>query len=125
VVKGATVPVRRLLGLLGIGSKQAPADATAADWRPDSFRVVAADVGANVNHDGYCRCDAGFALDRAEPDPRAESCCCGNRIPVAVGAGTRLAVRLGDAGGYRIETRTVQMPWEAELEVALAVPTVG
>ena len=34
------------------------------DWRPMAYRVERSEVGANVNYDCYCGCDAGFALDR-------------------------------------------------------------
>ncbi len=96
-----------------------------ADWRPSAFRIEKTDVGANVNYDCYCGCDAGFALDRAEVDPAPESCCCGNQILVGAGAGDRIGSKLDDASTYRIDRQTVTMPWGQPVEVALAIPIVG
>ncbi len=96
-----------------------------SDWRPASYRVERTDVGANVNYDCYCGCDAGFALDRAQADPSPESCCCGNHILVGAGAGNRIAARLEEPASYRVDVQTVTMPWGQPLEVALAIPLGG
>ena len=92
------------------------------DWRPAAFRIEKTEVGANVNYDCYCGCDAGFALDRSQADPAPESCCCGNRILVGPDASRRLTVRLEDPAAFRIDTQTATMPWGQPLEVAIAIP---
>ena len=40
-------------------------------WKPAAYRVVETDIGANVNYDCYCGCDAGIAVDRAQDDQPA------------------------------------------------------
>ena len=92
------------------------------DWAPSTFRVERTDVGANVNYDCYCGCDAGFALDRSRADQPTESCCCGNHILVGVDAGQRISGKLDDAAAYRVDVQTVAMPWGQPIEVALAIP---
>lgn len=92
------------------------------DWRPQAYRVERTDVGANVNYDCYCGCDAGFALDRSQADPATESCCCGNHILVGAGAGARIVGKLEDVAAFRVDVQTVTMPWGQPLEVALAIP---
>jgi hypothetical protein len=114
--------VRRLLRTLRVGARDGGAESKIRDWRPATYRVVATDAGANINYDCYCGCDAGFAFDRADSDPRAESCCCGNRILVGTDASARLADQLDRPADYRIESRAVGMPWDEELDVALAIP---
>ncbi len=94
----------------------------AADWTPGEYRVVRSDVGANVNYDCYCGCDAGFALDRSQADQATESCCCGNHIFVGPDAGRRIAGKLDPAATYRIDVREITMPWGQPMEVALAIP---
>lgn len=96
--------------------------AKTADWRPSTFRIERTDVGANVNYDCYCGCDAGFALDRSQADQPTESCCCGNHILVGVDAGQRIGGKLDRASHYRVDVQTVTMPWGQPLEVALAIP---
>jgi len=93
-----------------------------AKWRPASYRVEKTDVGANINYDCYCSCDAGFALDRSNADPAPESCCCGNQILVGVGAGKRIASKLDAPDRYRIDIQQLTMPWGQPLDVALAIP---
>ncbi|MDP2328260.1 MAG: heavy-metal-associated domain-containing protein [Dehalococcoidia bacterium] len=95
------------------------------DWAPGAYRVERTDVGANVNYDCYCGCDAGFALDRSQGDQATESCCCGNHILVGVDAGGRIAGKLDDPSAYRIDVQTVAMPWGQPVEVALAIPNDG
>lgn len=97
------------------------ADPRAVGWQP-AYRVSRTAAGADVNYDCYCGCDAGFALERAQADPVAESCCCGNHMLVARDAGDRLRSRLADATAYRVELTPVTMPWGQPLEVALAIP---
>lgn len=94
------------------------------DWRPMAYRVERSEVGANVNYDCYCGCDAGFALDRSRVDQAAESCCCGNQIIVGLGAAERLRGGL-ESAAFRIDVQSVTMPWGQPLDVALAIPTVG
>ncbi len=98
------------------------ATADRATWRPSAYRVEKTDVGANVNYDCYCSCDAGFALDRSKADAAPESCCCGNQILVGVDAGQRIASKLDAAERYRIDVQQVTMPWGQPLDVALAIP---
>lgn len=92
------------------------------DWRPVAYRVERSEVGANVNYDCYCGCDAGFALDRSRTDQVAESCCCGNRIVVGLGAAERVRQGL-ESAAFRIDVQSVTMPWGQPLDVALAIPT--
>lgn len=94
------------------------------DWRPAAYRIERTDVGANINYDCYCGCDAGFALDRSQADPATESCCCGNAILVGAGAGARIGGKLEDASAFRVDVQTVTMPWGQPVEVALAIPRV-
>lgn len=102
-------------------SHTAGGDPRAVGWQP-AYRVTRTPAGADVNYDCYCGCDAGFALDRAQADPAAESCCCGNHMLVGRGAGERLRARLDAAASYRVEVTPVAMPWGQPLEVALAIP---
>jgi len=99
-----------------------PHPALTPDWRPAAFRVEQTDVGANVNYDCYCGCDAGFALDRSAADPAPESCCCGSQILVGSAAGERIGAKLEDASAYRVDLQTVTMPWGQPMQVALAIP---
>lgn len=92
------------------------------EWRPSGFRLVATDLGANVNYDCYCGCDAGFALDRSVPEQAAGSCCCGNLILVGEHARERLHGALDDASAYRLSAQELVMPWAELAEVALAIP---
>jgi len=92
------------------------------DWKPASYRIERTDVGANINYDCYCGCDAGFALDRSQADQPTESCCCGNHILVGAGAAQRLASKLEDPARYRVDVQTVTMPWGQPVEAALAIP---
>ncbi|MDA1001927.1 MAG: heavy-metal-associated domain-containing protein, partial [Chloroflexi bacterium] len=96
-------------------------DPRAVGWQP-AYRVTRTQAGADVNYDCYCGCDAGFALDRAQADPAAESCCCGNHMLVGRDAGERLRARLDNVTSYRVEVAPVAMPWGQPLEVALAIP---
>lgn len=91
-------------------------------WRPAAYRVARTDVGANINYDCYCGCDAGFALDRSRADQPTESCCCGNHILVGPDAARRISAKVEDADRYRVDVQTVTMPWGQPLEVALAIP---
>ena len=93
-----------------------------ATWRPSAYRIERTEVGANVNYDCYCSCDAGFAIDRSRADAAPESCCCGNQILVGAGAGQRIASKLDAPERYRIDVQQVTMPWGQPLEVALAIP---
>ena len=95
------------------------------DWAPAEYRIVRTDVGANVNYDCYCGCDAGFALDRSQADQPTESCCCGNHILVGPDAGQRITAKLDAPDAYRVDVQTVAMPWGQPLEVAVAIPTEG
>ena len=92
------------------------------DWRPATYRIEKTAVGANVNYDCYCGCDAGFALDRSQADQATESCCCGNHIFVGQDAATRIASKLDGDTSYRIDVQEVAMPWGQPMEVALAIP---
>ncbi|MBM3139968.1 MAG: heavy-metal-associated domain-containing protein [Chloroflexi bacterium] len=92
-----------------------------ADWRP-AYRVTRTPAGADVNYACYCGCEAGFALDRAQPNPAPEGCCCGNRILVGRDAAERLAATLDAPATYRVDVQPVTMPWGQPMEVALAVP---
>ena len=96
--------------------------ATSSDWAAAEYRVEKTDVGANVNYDCYCGCDAGFALDRSQADQATESCCCGNHILVGPNAGERIAEKLDAAESYRLDVQQVTMPWGQPMEVALAIP---
>ncbi len=91
-------------------------------WSPAGYRIEKTSVGANVNYDCYCGCDAGFALDRSQADQAPESCCCGNHILVGTGAGERILGKIEDGARFRIDVRDVQMPWGQPLQVALAIP---
>ncbi|MFA7249719.1 MAG: heavy-metal-associated domain-containing protein [Dehalococcoidia bacterium] len=93
------------------------------DWKPAAYRVERTEAGANVNYDCYCGCDAGFALDRSRADPPPESCCCGNVILVGRGAGAALPPKLETPGRFRLDVRSITMPWGQPMEVALAVPS--
>lgn len=95
------------------------------DWRPVAYRIEKTAVGANVNYDCYCGCDAGFALDRSAADPAPESCCCGNQILVGVAAGDRIRGTLDGTSAYRVDLQTLTMPWGQPMEVAIAIPTGG
>lgn len=112
------------LGEIGASSPATHGGLT-PDWAPADYRVEKSEVGANVNYDCYCGCDAGFALDRAQADQAVESCCCGNQILVAPDASARIASKVEDASAYRIDVRTVTMPWGQPMEVALAIPREG
>jgi copper chaperone CopZ len=96
-----------------------------ADWRPASYRVEKTAVGANVNYDCYCGCDAGFALDRSQADQATESCCCGNHMLVGAGAAERILAKLDDAAQYRVDVQQATMPWGQPVDVALAIPLGG
>jgi len=96
--------------------------AKSPDWTPTAYRVERTDVGANVNYDCYCGCDAGFALDRSQADQQTESCCCGNHILVGIDAGSRITAKLDDASAYRVDVQTTTMPWGQPIEVAVAIP---
>jgi len=100
-------------------------DTKSPDWAPATYRVERTDVGANVNYDCYCGCDAGFALDRSQADQPTESCCCGNHILVGVDAGKRITAKLDDASAYRVDVQTTTMPWGQPIEVAVAIPIEG
>lgn len=93
------------------------------DWRPGAFRIEQTEVGANVNYDCYCGCDAGFALDRSEAEPAPESCCCGNHILVGADAAEQIVRRVDDASRYRLDVQRVTMPWGEAMDVAIAIPT--
>lgn len=93
------------------------------DWSPAGYRVEKTGLGANVNYDCYCGCDAGFALDRSQSDQATESCCCGNHILVAPDAAERIASKLDAPERYRVDVREVAMPWGQPMQVALAIPT--
>ena len=92
------------------------------NWRPSDWRIVKTDLGANINYDCYCGCDAGFALDRAQADQPLESCCCGNQILVGAGASARITSKLDAPETYRVDVQQITMPWGQPLEVALAIP---
>jgi copper chaperone CopZ len=92
------------------------------DWRPEAYRIEKTDVGANVNYDCYCGCDAGFALDRSQSDQATESCCCGNHMLVGAGAAERILGKLDDASKYRVDVQQTTMPWGQPMDVALAIP---
>jgi hypothetical protein len=111
--------IERLRRLLPLGGHGAAAD---APWRPAGYRVVETDVGANVNYNCYCGCDAGFALDRSAENPEPESCCCGNRMLVGDGAAARLRACLDPRFTYRVDVQAERMPWGDDAEVAWAVP---
>lgn len=104
------------------GSHPGPA-VDIGSWVPSDYRVERSEVGANVNYDCYCGCDAGFALDRSQADQPTESCCCGNHIFVGPDAGTRITSKLDDADHYRVDVQQVTMPWGQPVEVALAIPS--
>jgi len=112
------------LGEVGATSGHASGTLT-PDWRPAAYRIEKSEVGANVNYDCYCGCDAGFALDRSQVDQATESCCCGNHIFVGPGAASRITSKLEDPGSYRIDAQTVTMPWGQPMDVALAIPLGG
>jgi len=95
------------------------------DWAPSAYRIEKTDVGANVNYDCYCGCDAGFALDRSQADQPTESCCCGNHILVGTNAGERIIGKLDDPSAYRVDVQTATMPWGQPLQVAVAIPVEG
>ncbi len=109
------------LGEVGATSAHASGGLT-PDWRPEAYRIEKSEVGANVNYDCYCGCDAGFALDRSQVDQATESCCCGNHILVGPDAAARIIPKLEQAASYRIDVQTVTMPWGQPVEVALAIP---
>ncbi|MSQ42259.1 MAG: copper chaperone [Dehalococcoidia bacterium] len=94
-------------------------------WRPAGYRIERTAVGANVNYDCFCGCDAGFALDRSNGAPAPESCCCGNRMLVGAHAAARLAAVLDAPERYRIDVQPVVMPWGQPLEAAVAIPLDG
>ena len=94
------------------------------DWRPAAYRIEKTDVGANINYDCYCGCDAGFALDRSQADQPTESCCCGNAILVGTGAADRIAGKLDEPARFRVDVQAVTMPWGQPMDVALAIPVV-
>ena len=104
----------RPFGMLGRGRPE--------EWRPSGFRLVETDLGANVNYDCYCGCDAGFALDCSVPRQAAESCCCGNLTLVGENARERLHRTLDGAGAYRQSAQELVMAWGESAEVALAIP---
>jgi hypothetical protein len=110
--------IKRLRSLLRIGGGGAEAE----PWSPTGYRVFETEVGANVNYDCYCGCDAGFALDRSAQDPGPEGCCCGNQILVGSAAGERIRAHLDSRFSYRLDVRSELMPWGDAAEVALAVP---
>ena len=113
-----TIVFKRLKSLFRIRS----GDSDGEPWRPSSYQVVETAVGANVNYDCYCGCDAGFALDRSSEDLAPEKCCCGNQILVGNEAAQRLRTNLDQRFSYRIDVRSEPMPWGINVEVALAVP---
>jgi copper chaperone CopZ len=94
------------------------------NWVP-AYRVTATELGADVNYDCPCGCDAGFAFNRSQAEQHAESCCCGRQLLVAP-AGAEAALR-GDleGNGYRFNLQTVTMPWGQPMEAAIAIPTSG
>ena len=92
------------------------------DWRPTSYRIAKTEVGANINYDCYCGCDAGFALDRSQADQPTESCCCGNAILVGTGAAERITAKLDEPVRFRVDVQQVTMPWGQPMDVALAIP---
>lgn len=91
-------------------------------WKPAAFRVVETDAGANVNYDCYCGCDAGIAVDRAQDDQAAESCCCGNLIAVGDDAHQRLHAQIDSPDAFRIDVQQIAMPWGESTDVAVAIP---
>ena len=103
-------------------STGAPRPGLTEGWAPVGYRIEKTGVGANVNYDCYCGCDAGFALDRSQADQSTESCCCGNHMLVGSGAGDRIMSKLEDPASYRVDLQTVTMPWGQPLDVALAIP---
>jgi hypothetical protein len=111
--------IERLRRLLPFGGGRAQAD---TPWRPSGYRVVETAVGATVNYDCYCGCDAGFALDRSAADAAPEGCCCGNQMLVGDDAARRIDAHLDQRFTYRVDVRTERMPWGEDAEVALAVP---
>lgn len=110
--------IERLRSLLRLGNREADTE----PWRPTGYRVVETEVGANVNYDCYCGCDAGFAIYRSADDPAPEGCCCGNQILVGDAAGERIRAHLDQRFAYRLDVRREPMPWGEDAEVALAVP---
>jgi copper chaperone CopZ len=116
-----------------LGEAGAPPDAAHTDghgegvdprsvgWTP-AYRVSRTDKGADVNYACYCGCEAGFALDRSQPEQAPEGCCCGNRILVGRDSSTRLQPALESGSNYRVELAQLTMPWGQPVEVALAVP---
>lgn len=96
--------------------------ARSREWRPSGFRLIATDLGANVNYDCYCGCDAGFALDRSVAEQAPASCCCGNLMLVGENARERLREALDDGAAYRLSAQELVMPWAEPAEVALAIP---
>ena len=111
--------IERLKRLLHLGGRSPEAE---KPWSPVGYRVVETEVGANVNYDCYCGCDAGFAYDRTAEGAAPEGCCCGNLILVGNGAGERVNAHLDARFTYRLDVRQEQMPWGEGAEVALAVP---
>jgi hypothetical protein len=116
-LEGAGYPLGPVITSSGAHEGGAP-----HDWRPASFRIEPTEVGANVNYDCYCGCDAGFALDRSEAEPAPESCCCGNHILVGADAAERIMGRVEDADRYRLDVQRVTMPWGEAMDVAIAIP---
>lgn len=97
------------------------ADTTSAGWRPE-YRVMGTDVGADVNYDCPCSCEAGFALDRSQTEQEPGSCCCGRRIVVGPDAEARLRSTLREPDTYQFDVQTVAMPWGEPVQAALAIP---
>ena len=91
-------------------------------WLPGGYTVTPTDAGADVNYQCYCGCDAGFAFKREVADASPEQCCCGNSILVGSDAGARLGRTLEASAAFRLDVRQVQMPWDENVEVALAIP---
>lgn len=86
------------------------------------YIITPTPVGADVNYQCPCGCDAGFALDRSVAEQEPESCCCGRTILVGRDASSRLRAFLPEAETYALDEQTVEMPWGQPVPVALATP---
>lgn len=87
-----------------------------------SYVVTRTAVGADVNYQCPCGCDAGFAFDRGLSEQPPESCCCGRTILVGTEVRDRLLAFLPAADTYALDEQAVTMPWGQVLAVALATP---
>jgi copper chaperone CopZ len=65
---------------------------------------------------------AGYPLGAALAQQPPESCCCGNWILVGLDTEPGHGATLPAREGYRIEVRTVTMPWAQAVDVTLAIP---